>query len=299
MQFKISEPMDLLMFAVVDLAIVMAVLFAIRPIFAWMSGVKGTSELADKDNFAFGIALGGATAAVAIMLSGVTSGEFAPTIGMEITAMLVFAAIGIVLMICTRLAIDKLTLGTFDVKQEIRAGNRAVAVVDAGNMIATAIVIRAIMEASPNDIMSAVGIVAGGFLVSQVLLMLSARYRIWLYAKRNKGLSFNDAIKDGNLALGLRFAGFQIAVALAVTAGAGVAMSQGTDGIIEQLLVWGALALGMTVVLIGLSIIAERCVLAGVNVSEEVDSQRNIGVAMVETSVYTGIGLLLAGLFGA
>ena len=44
--------------------------------------------------------------------------------------------------------------------------------------------------------------------------------------------------------------------------------------------------------------IAERFVLGGIDVSEEVDKQRNVGVGMVEVAVYISIGLLLNGLLG-
>ena len=61
---------------------------------------------------------------------------------------------------------------------------------------------------------------------------------------------------------------------------------------------WGVSSLVLSVALVVLSLIAERFVLRGIDVSEEVDRQRNIGVAMVEVAVYVSIGLLLHGLLG-
>ena len=62
--------------------------------------------------------------------------------------------------------------------------------------------------------------------------------------------------------------------------------------------VWHAFSLALAAALAVLGLIAERFVLAGIDVSEEVDRQQNIGVATTEVAIYIAIGLLMAGLLG-
>ncbi len=281
-----------------DFVIIFVVLLSIRALFGFISGVKATSELASKDNFAFGISLTGATAGVAIMLSGVATGGIARSFGEEAALMVVFAVVGLVLMWFTRLIFDRVTLPGLSVRDEIDRGNTAIAIVDAGNVVATAIMIRAIIVWSDDALTTGLIAVFIGYIASQIILTLTAFYRVQLFSRRNKGAQFQEAIRDGNVALALRFAGFQAAIAFGVTAASGLAVYDTISNPVLQGLAWSIASLVLSAVLIGLSIIAERFVLAGIDVSEEVDQQRNVGVGLVEVSVYISIGLLLNGLLG-
>ena len=98
--------------------------------------------------------------------------------------------------------------------------------------------------------------------------------------------------------LALRFAGFQAAVAFAVMAASDLNLYDTLSNPVLKGVAWGVASLVLSVALVVLSLIAERFVLRGIDVSEEVDRQRNIGVAMVEVAVYVSIGLLLHGLLG-
>ena len=281
-----------------DFAIIFVVLLSIRALFGFISGVNATSELASKDNFAFGISLTGATAGVAIMLSGVATGGIARSFGEEAALMVVFAVVGLVLMWFTRLIFDRVTLPGLSVRDEIDRGNTAIAIVDAGNVVATAIMIRAIIVWSDDALTTGMIAVFIGYIASQIILTLTAFYRVQLFSRRNKGAQFQEAIRDGNVALALRFAGFQAGIAFGVTAASGLAVYDTISNPVLQGLAWSIASLVLSAVLIGLSMIAERFVLAGIDVSEEVDQQRNVGVGLVEVSVYISIGLLLNGLLG-
>jgi uncharacterized membrane protein YjfL (UPF0719 family) len=281
-----------------DFVIIFVVLLSIRALFGFISGVNATSELASKDNFAFGISLTGATAGVAIMLSGVATGGIARSFGEEAALMVVFAVVGLVLMWFTRLIFDRVTLPGISVRDEIDRGNTATAIVDAGNVVATAIMIRAIIVWSDDVLTTGLIAVFIGYIASQIILTLTAFYRVQLFSRRNKGAQFQEAIRDGNVALALRFAGFQAGIAFGVTAASGLAVYDTISNPVLQGLAWSIASLVLSAVLIGLSMIAERFVLAGIDVSEEVDQQRNVGVGLVEVSVYISIGLLLNGLLG-
>ena len=61
-----------------DLAVAVAAICVLRYGAGLLFGVDTKDELAEKDNFAFGIALAGGMAAVALILAGAGSGEAAP-----------------------------------------------------------------------------------------------------------------------------------------------------------------------------------------------------------------------------
>ena len=281
-----------------DLAIVFAVLLLVRFMYGLASGVNATRELADNDNFAIGISLAGATAGVAIMLTGVLSGGFAGSYGAEAGLVAAYGAVGLVLMWATRLIFDRIALPSLSVKDEIARGNVPVAVVDAGNMIATAIMLRAVIAWSDGGLVAGLIAVVVGYAVTQIILTLTAYYRIWLFGRRNRDGRFHETVQGGNVALALRFVGFQCGVALAVTAASGLAPYVPGGDPVLQALVWGAFSIGAAALLAILSLVAEWCVLAGIDLSAEVDRQRNVGVALTEVAVYVGIGLLLLSHFG-
>ena len=278
---------------VMDFALVFAVLLLVRVLYGVASGVDTLHELSVKDNFAIGISLAGATAAIGIMLTGVVSGEYAFSYGMELAAMASYGVLGLALMWLTRLIFDRVALPRLSVRALVGDGNTAVATVEAGNLIATAIMVRAVMVWSDDALIPGLIAVIVGYVASQIILTVTAYYRIWRYKMRNSGGRFSDAVADGNLAVALRFVGFQIGVALAVTAAGGLApYAPGGDPVMQAVL-WGVVSIGAAVVLVVLTVIAEFAVLTGLDLSEEVDRQRNIGVALVEVAVYLAIGLLL------
>ena len=282
---------------ILDFVIVFAVLLCARVLYGLVAGIDVTEEMAGKNNHAVGISLAGATAGIGIMLSGVVTGTFSSTLGAEALSMVVYAAVGLVLMWLTRLIFDKVSLPSFSVKDEIARGNNAVAIVDAGNMVATAVMVRAVMNWSEGALSSGLMAVAVGYVATQVILTLTTVYRIRLFRMRNReGAGFQDVVRAGNMAVAMRFVGFQVGVALAVTAASGVAVFQAGGDPIVQGLTWGAVSIVMAVILALLALVAERSVLAKINVAEEVDRQQNIGVALMEVGVYVAIGLILTNL---
>ncbi len=282
---------------ILDFVIVFAVLLCARVFYGLVAGIHMTEEMAGKNNHAVGISMAGATAGIGIMLSGVVTGTFSSTLGAEALSMLVYAAVGLVLMWLTRLIFDKVSLPSFSVKDEIARGNNAVAIVDAGNMVATAVMVRAVMNWSEGGLSSGLMAVAVGYVATQIILTLTTVYRVKLFRMRNReGAGFQDVVRAGNMAVAMRFVGFQVGVALAVTAASGVAVFQAGGDPIVQGLTWGGVSIVMAVILAVLALIAERSVLAKINVAEEVDRQQNIGVALMEVGVYVAIGLILTNL---
>ncbi len=277
-------------------AIVFAVLFSVRVLYGAAAGLDTASELAGKDNFAFGVGLAGMTLGVAIMLTGVAEGGYAASIGEEVSVLVVYAVLGLALTWLTRLIFDRVSLPTFSVKAEIQNGNVPIAIVEAGNVLATAVMVRAVMLWSEGSLATALIAVLAGYAVTQVILTATTCYRVWLFGRRNPGERFQNVVQAGNTALALRFAGFQMGVALAVTAASQIVLYDPAGNPVMQALIWGACSVVLAAALIVLSRLAEWFVLRSIDVSEEVDRQSNIGVALTEVAVYAGIGLLFNGL---
>ena len=287
---------DLAILFAVNAVILLAVLFAVR----WLSGVslgKSTiAELAQKDNVAFGIFLAASTLAMGIMLSGVAGGGFASTPGEEAAVVAAHIGAGLVLMGITRFIFDRLALPNVSIGRQVIGGNCAVAIVDGGNLIATAVMVRAIMDWTGGSLVASLIGLGVGYVGIQVLLTAVMSYRVHLFGQRNEGKSFREAVAEGNIALAVRFAGFQLGMALAATAASGIQAYDPAGDPALQALDWTFFA-AMAMIVAGiLTWVAEKAVLRGVDVSQEVDRERNIGVGLVEAAIYAAIGLMATSL---
>ncbi|NOZ54535.1 MAG: DUF350 domain-containing protein [Gammaproteobacteria bacterium] len=281
----------------VDFLIIAAILAGMRKLAGAVGNVSSHAELSERDNHAFGISLAGAAIAIAIMLMGAVSGEAAKNPASEALIMFAYGGLGLALMAITRKIFDHISLPDISIHNEIMKGNTAAALVDAGNMIATAIILRAVMVWVDSNSFSGLLFVLGGFLISQVIMIAATVYRRHVYARHHGEMGLQKQLENGNTALALRFAGYRIGIALAVTAASGIVV-YGDTQMIASLTAWSVVAVLMFIVLTALAILIRKAVLPGINVAEEVNQQGNIAIGAIESAVYIAVGFLLAGLFG-
>ncbi len=286
---------DLLGIILLDLIIAIGLLASIRKLAGLISHVSSTQALSQRDNLAFGIAFAGGMSALAIMLTGAISGDPGITLLDEALLVLSYGLFGLVLMALTRHFLDKISLPEIAIHEQIMQGNVAAAIVDAANMMATAIIVRAIMVWVDDNSLFGLFAVISGFVFSQIVLVIVTRYRTYVYAKRHSGESLQKAFAAGNRALATRYFGHKIGVALAVTAASGF-VPYNEQNIFLATLMWGLISIVITIILSVLAIAARHIILAGINVVEAVDQQQNMGIATIEAVIYMAIGLLLAGL---
>ena len=106
--------------------------------------------------------------------------------------------------------------------------------------------------------------------------------------------------KGGNAALAVRYAGHLLGTALAASSASSMVGYLPGDALEFAILygTWLAWAVVLAVVLSALSIIAQRVVLMGIDMVEEVDNQHNIGVAAIEAAIFIGFGLIITGVLG-
>ena len=279
----------------IDFVIIFALFVSLRLAKGLVSNVKATDEIASKDNFAFGVSFAGGIGALAIMLSGASMGEFGATLLEEAKNMAIFGIIGLVLITLGRLIQDKLVLSQVSLHDEIAKDNLAAAIVDIGNAMAVAIVIRASMMWVETEGMMAIPVIIAGFVVSQVVLTLASTYRVKLFKVKAKGDNscLQQALEDGNTALAVRYAGYLMGTALAIKASSGF-VTYDAENVWVAVGLWAVMAVVITVVFALLKLVAMKLILPGVDLDEEVDEQKNLGVASIETAVALAIGLTMA-----
>jgi hypothetical protein len=286
---------DLLVYLAIDISVAIVLLGAMRFISGLSAKVNSTEELAQKDNFAFGISVAGSVAALGIVLTGAISGENAPSYMMEFIGMLAYGTLGLILIKIGRVIHDKLSLQHINKTEEILKQNITIGIVDAAGAIATAIIIRAVLLwVHGLDVNTFIAIIAG-FVISQAILLLVTRLKERQYAKNNQGSCLQEAFSQGQTAIAIRYAGQLISTALAVTA-ASHFLTYSPETLLNTLVSWFVIAIIMTLLVAILTAIAKRIVLWGINLVEEVDQQQNIGVACVEMATSISIALILAAL---
>ena len=294
----INVDLDLALYYLVDFIIAVGILSAMRLLAGTVASVSATHEISQNDNKAFGVSLAGAMIAVSIMLMGVVSGDAGYSIANEILSVILFGVIGIVLMWITRIVFDRVSFPGLSIHDQIMQGNMAASIIDASNMIATAIIIKGAMTWVEGGLMMSLLAVVTSFIASQVIMALATVYRVKVYQKRHDGAQLHSAIEQDNVALSLRFSAYRIGIAIAVTA-AFTAVEYVPEAFVSVFLLWFAVALVLFILLTLISIVIRLAVLHQVNIGEEVGQQKNISVGVIEGSIYIVVGLLIAGLIGA
>lgn len=280
------------MLLVYKLIIVIALFASLRLFSGAIAHINASEELLKKDNPAFGISLAGATFAVAIMLTGTIysdpeNGEFDPLVAVG-----VFGVIGICLMTVTRVIFDKITLPAIHLRQEITAGNIAVAIADAGNVIATAIILRAVMIWVP--ISSPSGIVALGcaFAASQALLTGMTILRVKMFGRVYQGGCLQEQLRHNNIALALRFAGNKIGTAFAIATAAQIVIYEDYD--LPMLGAWMIASILVIIIWKILYMVAEQLILFRVDTDDEVIAQKNIALGALQAAIAISLGFLIS-----
>ena len=281
----------------VDFFLVVLMLSIVGRITGIVASVNSVKELSHRDNHAFGISYAGAILALGIMMTGVLSGDETITLQYEASIVIAYGFMGIFLMALSRYFFDKISLPLIDIHKEIINGNKCAAIIDAANVIATALIVRAVMIWVDTEAFSGLIVVVAGFVLSQLIMISVTRYRLFVYARRHNGKNLQKAFEAGNFAIALRYFGHKIGVALAVTAASGMVYYVEGDEF-KSVLVWAVVSFILTGVLSALSIAARHVILYGINVVEEVDIQSNTGIGLIEATIFIVNGVILITLLG-
>lgn len=275
-----------------NLAICIALFTSLRLFSGAIAHVSAWDELVNRDNPAFGISLGGAVFGVTIVLTGAVYAKQAQTLAQSVIAVSTYGGIGIILMAVTRLIFDKIALPRMYIRDEIEKENVVAGIIDAGNIVATAIIIRTVTQWVEVSTLNGILALLTGYVISQVLLTAATYLRLEIFALRNKA-SMQTAFKEGNVALALHFVGRRIGTAFAVTAASNIMVYEEYN-IYQLLFSWAVISVVVTVVLSALSYIADKIILYNIDSNKEIVQQKNIAIGILQGVIYICLGMLLA-----
>ncbi|MBE0367012.1 MULTISPECIES: DUF350 domain-containing protein [Pseudoalteromonas] len=282
----------------IDMIVIIALFVSLKYIKGWVSNLHANDEITEKDNFAFGLSFAGGLAGLAVVLTGITSGAFADSLLEEATQMAGYGVVGIVLIKIGHFFQDKVALKKVDLHGEILKGNITAALIDFGHVLSVAIVIRSALVWVLTEGWYGLPIVVIAFVIGNICMLLVSQYRVQLFKRTNRnGDCLQQAILDNNIAVGIRYAGFLIGSALALTAATGIAPYV-ADTITSSLIYWSVSALGSIIAFIVLHLVMIKIILAGKDISDEVNRQKNIGVATISAAISFAVGITMATLLG-
>ena len=281
----------------INLFLAIAAIGGTRVILGLVTGVKATTELSKRDNFAFGISVAGGSLAIAIILFATLSGDPAATLILEAGNVAGYLLGGIICLIIGMMINDLVIFRHFSLKKAIQEQNISAGIVQGATMVAMGIMIANGMEWEPSGDITEAYVILPIFAVSLFILFLVSMFRTFIYEKRHDGEILQKALEKNNPALAIRYAGHLIGTALAVGASTGW-VTYLSAAKLESLINWSIVAVVITLVITPLAILARKFVLPGINVAQEVDDQKNIGVACIEAVIFIAIGFVFKGLAG-
>lgn len=284
-----------LIILVIDLIIAIGAISALRYLQALFAGVNADHELAQKDNHAFGLSTAGGAIAIALVMSAAISGDSSASFISEIFTVVSFTLAGMLMLKMGMLINDKFLFNEIDIKQHVSDKNYSAGLLQAANLIALGIIIRAAINWVEGDGAFSLIMVLGIFIASQIPLLLVTRLRMMVYKKRNRVKTLQTALMSNNLALAIRYSGHVIGAALAVSVSSEIVFYLSNNAF-ASLITWLWVAIIMAVVLSGLALIVRKAVLPNINVGEEVDQQNNIGVAAIEAVIFIAVGIIMVAL---
>lgn len=276
-----------------NLAVVMALFVSLKLFSGAIIHVDSTRELSVRDNPAFGISLAAAMLGVAIMLGGAVYGDPDETGLPSWVDVGAFGLTGIVLLTITRFVLSKIVLTRISLRQEILGGNKAVAIADAGNVVASAIIIYIVMKWVPAYTFDTMMALLGGFAVSQAFLALMTVLRIRVFGRFGYGGNLQEHLKQGNMAVALKFAGQKIGTALAMSTAAQIVVYE-EYSVGPILMAWAMASVIVVFVWEILCQIAQRSILFRVDLQHEIVSDKNIAIGTILAAIYISLGLLIS-----
>jgi len=291
---SLTESSSILGYLIIDMAVAIILLGGIRFTMGIFGKVDTKDELSEKDNFAYGISMAGAVAAMGIALSGAITGELAGSYQVEIIGMFTYGFAALILIKAGRYIHDKFALPDFAKQELILQRNIAVGLVDAASVIATAIVVRAALIWVEGINTQTFVALFCAWIVSQIMLVIITRIFEWRYSSNN-ATTFQEALQSGQIALAIRYSGYLISTAMSVTA-ASYFIEYNEQFLWADIFQWVIISAVLMIALTILTSLAKSIVLWGINRRIEVEDQDNIGIATIEFATSFSIALLLMAL---
>lgn len=282
-----------------NLAMIFGFLYLFKYSIAWLTDVSLKDELANKDNPAFGIELAFAFLSFFLVMGAASTGDDYLPLNQEIAVMAVYGVAGMVMLFLSKLVFDKVPMKSFCLREEIRKGNISAALVDGTNMFATAIIVYTYMSWVKGYDFNTVFIVAYGWILSQFSLSALS----WVRAKMYKGGKLQQAIQDDNKAVAIRYSAYKVSFAMTSLI---AATHYPFD---KEEMIWNASAIFLSSILLAIGItvltfFVKKALFSTffffgskddvkIDFADEINRQRNIGMATIEAFIVLGITITI------
>jgi uncharacterized membrane protein YjfL (UPF0719 family) len=284
---------QILVLIAVNFVIAVIILAGIKFVCSRLAHVRANHELTIKDT-AFATTIAGVILGVVIIMSGVMTGEAALDLDIQSLMIAGYGALGIVLLSLSRFIFDKIAMPKLDMNRQILRGNMAAALMDFSNVIASALIVRAVMFWVNSYTLPGLWMLLAAFVLSQMILTFASYARMLIYQRRY-GSAVQTRIGEGNIAVALQFGGYRIAVALAIMA-ASKLIPYAYDMYFFPLVSWLGASLIMIAVLKIVAAIGSRIILFGIDTAHEVDVRANAAVGVIQGTIYVALGFLISSL---
>jgi uncharacterized membrane protein YjfL (UPF0719 family) len=235
------------------------------------------AELFKNDNRAVGVATAGYYLGILIALTGVLAGGSKGLLN-DVIDVGVYGILAIVMQNISRWSADKFILSEFSIDEElVRDRNMGTAWAMFGIYFATGMIVRGAIMGDSASFWSGIGTTLYYFILSQVILVIVA----WVYQSKITPYDFHEEIKNDNVAAGLAFAGFVSALGVIVSHGGGNHVSVAdTVGFI----LWTAI--GIVILGFTRAVLAERILVPGHKITDEVVRDRNENAGWMLIAAY-------------
>jgi hypothetical protein len=276
----------------IDLLMVVLFLVAFKYTLGWYSGVSVRNEVAEKDNFAFGIVVGSLFLSFFLIMSAATTGSDVVGWKEEIILMVSYGFSGTAMLLMSKIIFDKFSMRSFCVKDQLEKGNLAIAIVDSGNAIATALIVFTYMSWVKGTDLVAIEVVLYGWVLSQIVLFGMTLARSKLY-KSFDGESLVENLQSGNIAVAIRFAGYRLSVGLAALVASSHFPYDSDEPFVLATLIF------ITSILIAIIIkvftaIVKKAIFWSTDFNNEINKQKNVGMAWIEVCFIFGVISLIS-----
>ena len=273
------------------LVLAIAILFAAKRAFDWITPYKLDDQLTERDNPAVGIILAGFLLGVMAVICAAFTGDGAlvPSIqsfASEAGAVTVYALIGIVFLFVAGIINDKLVLHRFCNRKEIiERKNTAVATVIAATYIGSGLIIAGGLKGCLS-LMSAIY----AFALGQILLCGFAH----LYHRLTRYDDQKEIGENRNLAAGLATGGNLLAFSLIIMK----ALCFAEDHVelwtrFDRLMYLLYYAVAGTILLILTRVINDKLFLPKADVNTEISVDKNTSAGLIEASLAIAMGAAL------
>ncbi len=245
-----------------------------------------TSELVEKDNFAFIISYVGYFTALIIILIGAISGESYGLLE-DIKLISIYGIIGILLLHISIFLTNKLMLTSFSVKDEIlNDKNEGTGVIEAAVYIGNAFILYGSLVGESSSLIEGITTFVLYWVIGNLVLIISTKiFSQWM------SYNIHNEIEKDNVAAGIAFAGSIIAISLIIM-----------NALADPFINWKTSAIDIifftllgNVLLPIIRFIADKILLPGRKLTDEIINQEtpNIGAGLIEAFSYIGAATLI------